>query len=336
MSNPESKDEMTALVVASAHNLANRSSLVIRGLRDISTGLQEDSFKSAEDCALELFEQNKFEEAIAICTSGLDANPKDEVLWLIKGMCFSKQTKYEELLNCVLPLLEIDGQNPRYWSHVAEVLHRLGRHEEELKYWREVIHIDPQYIGAWKRIGDCLFTLGRYEEAVQAFESELKIDSSDEYCRSRRQDAFAAISGQWSSEVVPTLIVTLENWWTEPAPKGPLVEVTTRIRCFNFRCSIESVSGKEQLLGKHITLLQRQMGAKEAYWVADGLFVDFSEKPEKIVPHSEWSPVTVEISWLCSTDKSDEDCVRELLSSAYETFGYDDKFKTLLLFAWEG
>src|SRR5216684_1936125 len=134
MSSSDAKDDMTALVVRSAHNLATRSSLVMRGLQDISAGSQENYQKSAEVCALELFHESKFAEAIAICTAGLDANPKDECLWLIKGMCFSEQRKYDELLQCVMPLLEIDGNNPAYWSHVAHVLHRLGRFDEELKY----------------------------------------------------------------------------------------------------------------------------------------------------------------------------------------------------------
>ena len=59
MSSSDSKDDMTALVVRSAHNLATRSSLVIRGLRDISAGSQEDYPKSAEDRALELFHSIK-------------------------------------------------------------------------------------------------------------------------------------------------------------------------------------------------------------------------------------------------------------------------------------
>src|SRR6266536_2272931 len=150
MSNPDAKDEMTALVVRSAHELATRSSLVVRGLRDIRSGFYESPVQSIEDRAMGLFNQSKFEEAIAICTSGLDANSMDECLWLIKGMCFSKQEKYDELLQCAIPLLEIDGKNPTYWYLAARVLHRLDKFEEELNHWRKLLQIDPHYEGARK------------------------------------------------------------------------------------------------------------------------------------------------------------------------------------------
>ena len=130
MPNQDPREEITALAIRSAQELSIRSSLVSRGLREIANGFQEDYSKSVDDRALELFHQNKFEEAVSICTAALHANPKDECLWLIKGMCFSKQEKYDELLQCAIPLLEIDGQNPRHWYLAAQVLHRLQRFEE--------------------------------------------------------------------------------------------------------------------------------------------------------------------------------------------------------------
>jgi tetratricopeptide (TPR) repeat protein len=336
MSNPNSQDDVTALVIRSAHDLATRSSLVLRGLRDIENDFQDDPFKSTDDRALELFHQNKFEKAISICNTGLDANPKDECLWLIKGMCFSKQEKYDELLQCTLPLLEIDPTSTNYQSLAAKVLHRLHRPEEELKYWQRVLEIDPNHKGAWQAIGDCFFELEKYEESVHAFEAELKLNPSDEYSRSRRHNAFAANSGQWLSELVPTIVVTLENWWTESFPKSELQGLFGDVKSFSFRCTVKSISEKEQVLGKQISLMQRLNGGKEAYWVGDGLFVDFGEQPAAIAPHSEWTAVTFEISWHCPTEKSEEECVRELLTSADQTLGHDDKFNTVLSFAWEG
>jgi tetratricopeptide (TPR) repeat protein len=347
MSNSDSKDDMTALVVRSAHDLATRSSLVIRGLRDISNGFQEDSFKSVDDRTLELFHQDKFEEAIAVCTAGLDANPKDECLWLIKGMCFSKQEKYDELLKCVVPLLEIDGKNPTYWYLAARVLHRLSKFEDELEHWRKLIEIDPQHKGAWRGIGDCLFNLGKYEEAVEAFDSELRLNPSDEYCQSRKATSLDAVSGhigkilgtveseEWK-ELIPTLILTLDHWWSEPSPKTELSVMTPRTRSFNFACNMESISGREQLLGKQMSVFQRSKESAKVYWVADALFVDSDATAKKIQPNSELIPVVLELSWFCTPEKSDADCVLELLSVAEDTFGIDDTFGTVMQFIWDG
>jgi tetratricopeptide (TPR) repeat protein len=341
MSNPESKDEITTLVIRSAHELATRSSLVVRGLKDISSSFQENLPQSAEDRALELFNESKFAEAIFICTTGLDANPKDECLWLIKGMCLSKQEKYDELLQCLIPLLENDANNANYCALAAQVLRRLNRTEEELEYWQRVIEIDPDYEGAWRAVGDCLLEVGRSQDAVQAFDFELKLNPSDAYCQSRREIALAAkwknenqvLSRLESTELKVSLMVAVEHWWTEPSPKTQLATVTPRSRSFCFVCSIENISDQEQLLGKELTVVRYSPKTGERSWVADALILDSTTIPEKIGVDSEWSRVIIELTWLCSPEMSEADCVQEFLSDEYETLGYDDRFGTVLLFA---
>lgn len=158
------------------------------------------------------------------------------------------------------------------------------------------------------------------------------VESTDD-SRSLRQEAINAPE-QWLSELIPTLIVTLENWWTEPARQDDFAE-PTRFRSFSFICNIESISEEEQLLGKHIMMI-----AKEADWIGEGVFVDFGEEPLRISPHSERRE-TLEISWLCATEKSDEECVRELLGIIHKIVGWDNDWdnesqSAVLLFASDG
>ncbi len=331
MSNSDSKDDMTALVVRSAHDLATRSSLVLRGLRDISTGFQEDSFKSVDDHALEFFHQDKFEEAIGVCTAGLDANPKDECLWLIKGMCFSKQEKYDELLKCAVPLLEIDGKNPTYWYLAARVLHRLSKFEDELKYWRKLMQIDPQYGGAWKGIGDCLFTLRKYQEAVEAFDSALKVNPSDEYCQSRRDDAISALleGGEWT----PTSILSLLGWYSESFD-GRQLAPYTETRHLSLICQIRNISDHERLIGKQMSMYRRSKGTREMKLFAEALILEDAtfRLPLRIAPHSEVDPISVELTWACPLDKTDPDCVEELFDMTWETVARDDEYGTVIKF----
>jgi tetratricopeptide (TPR) repeat protein len=261
-------------------------------------------------------------------------------------MCFSKQEKYEELLQCAIPLLEIDSQNPRHWWLAAEVLHRLGRFEEELEHWQKLMEIDPQFEVAWKGIGNCFLSLGKYHEAVEAFDSALNTNPSDEYCQSQRNTALGLSehigkflgtveSEEWK-DMIPVLIVTLDHWWSEPSPQTELSTVTPRTRSFNFVCKIESISDQEQVLGKQMTLFQRPKESENVYWVGDALFLEHDANPKKIQPNSEWIAVTLELTWLCTPEKSDAECVQELLSGAQDTFGIDDTFGTVMQFAWDG
>jgi len=259
MSTPAPKDEITALVMRSAHELATRSSLVVRGLRDITNGFQEQSVKTPEEHAQQLFNQGRFEEAVSICNTGLKANPKDECLWLIKGMCFSRQEKYDELLRCAIPLTEIDPNNARYWFLAAQVAHRLNNPDEELNFWRRVLEIDPDFKRAWAAIGDCLLVLGNPEDAVQAFDSELKLNPSDDYCLSRRETVLAVMSKKehQPKDRTTALMVSLLGWYSD-AFDGRQLAKYTETRHLNLICQITNISKNECLLGKEISMSRRR------------------------------------------------------------------------------
>src|ERR1700687_1695785 len=183
MRSDASGDQLTSLVAQSTHELGTRASLVTRGLRDISEGLRTGSIESAQEQSMELFNQGRFEEAIATCTSGLEVSPTDEILWQVKGVCLAKQGEYGEGLDCIERALQSNAENPHCWALKCIMLRTLNRTEERLECWRRVIEIAPDYEGAWEEIGGCLFTLGRFREAVQAYDSELKLSPLDSECR---------------------------------------------------------------------------------------------------------------------------------------------------------
>lgn len=336
MTPSDPKDEMTALVIKSAHELGTRASLVVRGIRDITLGFQDEPVQSTDERAQELFDQGKFEEAISLCNAGLNTNPKDECLWLIKGMCFSKQEKYDELLHCAIPLTEIDPKNSRYWFLVAQVAHRLHKPEEELKYWQRVLDIEPDYNGAWAAIGDCFLALGNPQDAVHAFDSELKINPSDDYCLSRRETVLSVISKQehQPKDRMTALAVSLRGWYSD-AFDGKQLAPYKETRHLNLICQITNISKNECLLGKEISMLRRSKGTGEMSLFADALILgggDGFKLPLRIAPYSEVDPVEVEVTWTCPLDKTDPDCVEELFDSAWETIGRDHEFGTVMRF----
>jgi len=204
MPDQDSNEENTALAIRSAHQLSARTSLVSRGLKEIAEGFESAYDTSVMDRATVLLHDGKFDEAISVCTEGLAADPNDDILLQIKAVSLANQGKYTEGLPLLIKALEINDTNPHCWHLAARFCNHLRDPEEELKCWHRVVAIDPDHKGAWKGIGDCLFTLGRYQEAAEAFASELRLNPSDEYCQSRREDADAALLGEESDEWTPT------------------------------------------------------------------------------------------------------------------------------------
>lgn len=338
--NHDERDDITSLVSRSTSVLATRASLIGRGLRDISERLRANSLKVAQDEAMELLKQERLDEAIVICTAALDTDPVDEILWQIKGVCLAKLDNLEEGLDCFDHALQSNAENPYCWVLKSRLLLRLNRTQERLECWRRVIGIESDFSGAWKEIGCCLLELGNYEEAAEAFDSELKLHPLDSDCRSRKDVALRELTRSQqdlserhqSFEANPTIILTIGHWWTEPYYKSPPF---TDMKCFNLVCHIQNLSDQVQFLGKESTVLHRSKATGEISKVANALLLEAPPEtslPLQLAPNSTCEPVVLELLWPFPAEKSDEECVREILDGAYETLACDDEFETLIMF----
>jgi tetratricopeptide (TPR) repeat protein len=336
MRSDASGDQLESIVTHSTHELSARASLVARGLRDIAERLRSESVGSAQEQSLELLNQGRIEEAIATCSSGLEISPTDEILWQIKGVCLAKQGQYGEGLNCIDRALQSNAENPYCWVLKCKLLRDLNRTEERLECWRRVIEIAPDFKGASKEIGDSLFDLKRFGEAAQAYDSELTLNPLDAECRSKKDIALKRLarSQQGVAEHVqaadwnrPTIILTIGHWWTEPYSPP-----YAHMKFFNCVCHIQNISDRTQRLGKETTVFHRSKATGEMSPMADAVLLEIT-LPLQLAPQSACDQVVLELLWPFPKEKSDDDCVREILDDSYETLAYDDAFGTVIMFS---
>lgn len=332
MPNQDSNEEITALAIRSARELSTPSSLVSRGLREIGDAFQIESADSLLEKATELVHQERFEEACSVCTAALKMYPYDECFLVTKAVCLAKQGKHNEGLPFLLQALELGQDNQHSWVLAARFYNHLGNSEQELGCWNRVVSIDPAYKGAWRGIGDCLLKFERYREAVEAFDSELKLHPSDAYCQSRRDYATAELvaeKGEWA----PTLNLSLLGWYSEKFD-GRQLAPYTETRYLNLISQIRNNSDHEYLIGKQMSMYRRSEHTGERTRFADALILEDAtfKLPLMVAPHSEVDPISVEVTWTCSLDKTDPDCVEELFNTTWETLARDDEFGTVIKF----
>jgi tetratricopeptide (TPR) repeat protein len=332
MSNQDSNEEITALAIRSAQELSTRSSLVSRGLKEIVDGFQIESADFLLDKATALVHQERFYEACAVCTAALEMYPNDQCFLVTKAVCLAKQGQYEQGLPFLLRALEIDEQNQHSWVLAARFYNHLIDPEEELKCWNRVVAIDPDYKGAWRGMGECLLKFERYRDAIQAFDSELKLHPSDDYCHSQRDRAVAELLGDQCDWAAP-LNLSLMGWYSE-AFDGRQLAPYTETRYLNLISKIRNVSDHECLIGKQMSMYRRSKVTGEMTRFAEALILEDAmfTLPLRIAPHSEVDPISVEVTWACSLDKTDPDCVDELFDLTWETVARDDELGTIIRF----
>ena len=329
------KDRLYSLVAQSTQQLTIRSSIVGRGLQELSEHLRGAAVQAAQDQSFQLFKLGQIEAAIAACGAGLEIAPTDEILWQIKGVCLAKQNRHAEGLECIDRALEFDPTNPYCWALKCHLLKTLHRTEECLTCWRRVITISHDFQGAWREIGCCLLELRRFSEAIEAFDSELKLNYLDTECLSKRDFARQELErhpqdtpGNRDAEAIdwsqPTIILTIIHWYVEPMEHSP------GVRCFNFVFEAENIADSPQRLGKEISLFHRSRATGKLSLVGDAILLPFSPELD-LPPQSAASGFNLELVLACSESKSSEDCVREILGDSSDLLAYDSKFGTVIL-----
>lgn len=161
-----------------------------------------------------LFDEKKFEEAIAVYEKLLAQNPDIYIINKNIGNAYFELQKYEQAEQYYQKILKKEpdnaeiilligncyanrGQNEKAmeWYNRIEfekitdrmVLFNLGsqfysqsKFEEALKYYRRAVEIENNFLDAIYQLGLTYIALGRYADALDAFENYLKHDSDSE------------------------------------------------------------------------------------------------------------------------------------------------------------
>ncbi len=173
-----------------------------------------DELKDELNRGNQLFDEKKYEEAIAVFKAMLDKYPDAYILNKNIGNCYFAQEQYdlaEEYYHKILDrepgnaeaMLLIGncyanrGQNEKAleWYGKIEfekiddpiVLYNVGtnyynssKFEEALKYYRKATEIKKDFLDAFYQLGLTYLTLGHYKESISTFETYLTLDSDSE------------------------------------------------------------------------------------------------------------------------------------------------------------
>lgn len=119
---------------------------------------------------------------------------------LNKGMDLFHQEKYEEALEVIDKALDM---NPAYttfgWYYRAKALRELKRFDEALICYDRIIEIAPASKESWCYKGDFLFFMEKYEEAIPCYEKAIEIDPAYTYARRKKEES-RKLSGPGSEE----------------------------------------------------------------------------------------------------------------------------------------
>lgn len=85
----------------------------------------------------ELVEEKKGPEAVVEATELAQIDPKDAIVWFVKGKAHYVDQQFDDALSCLSKAAQIDQENPQVWQMMGYCLismNRLPEAEEALEY----------------------------------------------------------------------------------------------------------------------------------------------------------------------------------------------------------
>lgn len=175
--------------------------------------LTEELKKGLED-GNKLFNEGKYNEAIAVFNDLVKKNPEAYIIYLNIGNCYFKMEDYIKAEESYRKVLEKDPKNVNAiigignsllnrgekeealnWYRKIEfekiqdeiVLYNLGnsfyensQFEEAEKFYKKAVELKRDFLDAIYQLGLTYTSLTKYQEAIQTFEEYLKYDSESE------------------------------------------------------------------------------------------------------------------------------------------------------------
>jgi tetratricopeptide (TPR) repeat protein len=124
----------------------------------------------------ELTEENKGVEAVEEAAELAKLDPKDAIVWFVKGKAHYIDNQFEEALSCFSKAAELDQENPQVWHMMGYSLislNRLPEAEEALSYVKAVQPTNTEAVCA---LGICQAMQNKPDEAKKNFDTAISAD----------------------------------------------------------------------------------------------------------------------------------------------------------------
>jgi tetratricopeptide (TPR) repeat protein len=125
---------------------------------------------------LELYSQNRYDEAIQAYDMSINLNPHYLEAWNNKGIALSHLGKYSEAIQAFDVAIELNPQLADPWGNKGDSLKALLKYDEAIQAYDRAIVLDPQWAGPWIGKSLALNNQRKAAEALACAQNALELD----------------------------------------------------------------------------------------------------------------------------------------------------------------
>ena len=159
----------------------------------------------------ELVEEKKGPEAVAEASELSKIDPKDAIVWFVKGKAHYVDSQFEDALSCLSKAAQIDQENPQIWHMLGYALISLNRLSEAEEALAFVKASQPQNAEAVCALAICQCMQGK-AEARETFAGAMALNKSISLAMMEHfHDKFFSVSKETSSSTKAMIERVLET-----------------------------------------------------------------------------------------------------------------------------
>lgn len=126
----------------------------------------------------ELFQMQRFREAIACYDKTMQEMTDDYMVWFKRAMALENLREFEAAIESYDQVLQLRPQDYLAWYKRGKALEQLKRYETAIECYDKVIEFQPENYWAWHDRGRVLEELQRFEEAAASYDRTVQLKPS--------------------------------------------------------------------------------------------------------------------------------------------------------------
>ncbi len=139
--------------------------------------LEPDNANHYNTCAVILYKQNKFKDALIYLQSAIKLNSKYAEAYSNLGAIHSKFKNYTEAIKLYKISIAL---NPKYsgaYTNLGNALNKIGEHEEAIHFHNIAISLDPKSANNYANCASAYKNIGRFDRAERLYKKALSLDA---------------------------------------------------------------------------------------------------------------------------------------------------------------
>jgi tetratricopeptide (TPR) repeat protein len=152
-----------------------------------STSVSFDGHLAWFERADDLFQQQRYKDAVVAYDRVLQAKPEHDLAWFKRGIALENLHYYEDAIASYEQVVQLQPEDYLAWFKLGSALEQVQRHPQALQSYEQVVELQRENYWAWHDRGRVLECLQQWDEAIASYDRAVQLKPDFQLATDRRK-----------------------------------------------------------------------------------------------------------------------------------------------------